>query len=487
MVKKDKTTVQVKRLAPGRTGASLLARYRRLRVQLAGVLATVGEAVTVIDEHQRVVAWNSRAEEIYGIAVGDILGRPIGDFFSNLVVTGLLAAPQAVKDKYHRPRSGSHVLINAAPLLLGGRVVGGISAERDITELVNLNRELSRASQEVLSLKEEIGKINSQADPFAAICGHSGELLEAVRIARRVAATGVPVLIRGDSGTGKEVFARAIHAASRRSGPFVEINCGAIPANLFESELFGYQPGAFTGADRRGKPGLFETANGGTLFLDEVGELPKDMQVKLLRVLQDKSFYRVGGGKPVRVDVRVVAATHRNLEEMIARQEFRDDLYYRLNVVSLQLPALHDRRQDIPELVHRGLRHFGELHGKPIERVEPALMALFLDYDWPGNVRELFNVLERLVVLADGDVLGMANLPAGLRKSGPALLAGQEPPAGAPTSADTLPAAASRVERTMIESALAAVGGNKAKAAAALGIPRSTLYYKLANLGMSET
>ncbi|MDR3589378.1 MAG: sigma 54-interacting transcriptional regulator [Negativicutes bacterium] len=457
---------------------SLVRLLREQQVITAAVLDTVSEAVTVIDTHQRVIGWNSRAEQLYGFAAKEILGKPISEFFSNLVVTGIMQEPQAVKDKYHRPRAGAHVLINAAPLELDGTVIGGISAERDITELVNLNRELSRASQEVLSLKEEIGKISSQADPFAAVCGHSEEILDAVKMGRRIAAAGVPVLIRGESGTGKEIFARALHASSRRSGAFVEINCGAIPANLFESELFGYQPGAFTGADRKGKPGLFETANGGTLFLDEIGELPKEMQVKLLRVLQDKSFYRIGGDRAISVDVRIIAATHRNLEEMIAQNQFRDDLYYRLNVVTLQLPPLRDRRGDIPELVHRGLQNFGSLHGKQISRVEPAVMAVFLDYDWPGNVRELHNILERLVVLADGETLGVANLPAALRPSGKA---------PAPTVADgaSLELMTDAMARDLIEAALKAAGYNKAIAAKSLGIPRSTLYYKMNHLGIN--
>lgn len=461
---------------PGLLARHLFLLYRRQQALTATVLDTVGEAVAVIDSREQVLAWNSRAEEIFGIDTGHIVGRPIGEFFSNLVVTGMLQQPRTVKDKYHQPRADTHVLINASPVYLDGEVIGGVSAERDITELVNLNRELSRASQEVLSLKEEIGKMSAQADPFAAIRGHNAGILEAVSMARRIAPAGVPVLLRGESGTGKEIFARAIHAASRRPGQFVEINCGAIPANLFESELFGYQPGAFTGADKRGKPGLFETANGGTLFLDEVGELPKEMQVKLLRVLQEKSFYRLGGGKPIHVDVRIIAATHRNLEEMIVSRDFRDDLYYRLNVVTLQLPTLRDRREDIPELVHQGVQHFASVHGKQLNRVDPALMAALLDYGWPGNVRELYNILERLVLLADSDVLGVAHLPVSFLGR----------TAIKPDLSANLPAATDLVEREMILQAMQAAGHNKAAAAKKLGIPRSTLYYKLEQLGLTK-
>jgi transcriptional regulator with PAS, ATPase and Fis domain len=286
-------------------------------------------------------------------------------------------------------------------------------------------------------------------------------------------------LLRGESGTGKELFARAIHDASQVSGPFIAINCGAISPNLFESELFGYEPGAFTGADRKGKVGLLEQANKGTLLLDELGDMPKDMQVKLLRVLQDKSFYRVGGNKAIHIDVRMIAATHRNLEEMIKNGEFREDLYYRLNVVAVSLPSLRDRLDDIPELVHKGIQHYGTIHNKNISKVNPALMAAFIQYPWPGNIRELFNVLERLVLLADGDQLGVEHLPANFCQ----LIYSAE-------NVDACAAVGGLLEKTIslekevIGKVLAELHFNKAAAAKKLGIPRSTLYYKMQKLGL---
>ena len=459
---------------------ALLARLQLQQTQMAAVLDTVNEAVCVINKANQVVIWNKRAEKLYGIGTEDIVGNSIDHFFTNLLVKQAAAEQLTVKDQYHKPCSNTHVLINAAPILLAGQTVGGVSAERDITEIVNLNQELSRTSQKVQSLENEIDKINTGTDAFASVSGHSTGILAAVGMARRVAATSVPLLLRGESGTGKEVFARAVHIASGRKGKFIEINCGAIPASLFESELFGYHAGAFTGADKKGKAGLVELADNGTLFLDEIGELPKEMQVKLLRVLQEKKFYRVGGAKPVQVDVRVISATHRDLEDMITSGDFREDLYYRLNVVTLQLPPLRSRREDIPELVYRGLKHFSALHNTrtDINRVDPALMAAFLEHDWPGNVRELNNILERLVILADGDILTPGSLPANFK-------AGYQQVKSSNTAGLTTIPELTTLERSLIEETLKESKFNKAAAAKKLGIPRSTLYYKMRQLNLT--
>ena len=446
------------------------------------LLDVLEEAVCVIDAQNRVIDWNRRAELLYGIASAEIIGQPIGKFFSNLMVTQAMQDGLLVREAYHKPCPGTHVLINAQPVRLDGKIVGGVSAERDITEVVNLNQQLSEAGNEVRSLREEIDKIQATADEFSAIYGHSPLVLEAVRVARRVAATNVSVMLRGESGSGKELFASAIHRASGRRGQFVAINCGAIPASLFESELFGYAAGSFTGADKKGKLGYLEQAHAGTLFLDEIGEMPKEMQVKLLRVLQEQKFHRVGG-KPVHVDIRVIAATHRDLETMIARGEFREDLYYRLNVVTIPLPSLRERREDIPELVHRGIQHFSHLHGKQVRRLEPAVMAALLDYEWPGNVRELYNALERMVILCDDEVMTLANLPLNLAADSAAglpvvALSPQQSAAVGQSLTDTTEA----IERDLIVRVLAEVNFNKLLAAKKLGIPRSTLYYKMKNL-----
>lgn len=457
----------------------LLLNHQILQARFDALLNTIDEAICIIDDSDRVVVWNNLAEHLYGITAQEIINKPIEQFFSNLLLTKVMKEWKTVHEQHHTPCPDKHVLINARPVKLAGQVIGGVCAEKDITEVVRLHEKLSQTHEEVESLKQELGKINIQSDSFSTIYGHSASICDAVSVARRVASTNVPVLLRGESGTGKELFAKAIHQASGVAGPFVAINCGAISASLFESELFGYQPGAFTGADRNGKVGLLEQAHGGTVLLDELGDMPKEMQVKLLRTLQEKSIYRVGGNKPVAIDVRFIAATHRNLEDMIAKGEFREDLYYRLNVVSISLPSLRDRMDDIPELVHRGINYFAHSHNKKITKVDPELMAALLQYSWPGNIRELFNVLERLVILADNSLLTMDNLPNTFRRSA---LMGQS--FSHHEEEINLMKTTSHVEKEMILVALAEAQSNKAIAAKKLGIPRSTLYYKMRKLGI---
>lgn len=455
--------------------------YQLQQVRLESLLDTVNEAVCMIDESDKVVIWNKRAENLYGIQANEIVNQPIERFFSNLMISKVMKEHRMVAEQYHTPCPDKHVLINACPINLAGQVIGAVCCEWDITEVVQLNQKLSQTHQEVQSLKQEIDRIYSQNDCFSTIYGHSKAINEAISVARRVAATSVPVLLRGESGTGKELFARAIHEASQLSGPFIAINCGAISANLFESELFGYQAGAFTGADKKGKAGLLEKANGGTLLLDEIGDMPKDLQVKLLRTLQEKNFYPVGGSKSVRIDVRIIAATNCNLEEMIQHGDFREDLYYRLNVVAIVLPSLRERLDDIPELVHKGLQYYSTVHEKKISRIDPALMAALIQYQWPGNIRELFNVLERLVILADHNILGLDNLPKNILMS---VLPQADPTAM--SLDDDLLAVTNSVEKNVIARVLEEEHFNKAGAAKKLGIPRSTLYYKMRRLGLEN-
>lgn len=458
--------------------------WRRLNIaaaMLQSVVDTVNEAITIIDHEEKVAVWNRRAEELYNIPAEEITGRSINSFFTRLVATTVFREGQEVRNSYHQPCDGTHVLINAGPILDGDSLLGSISAERDITELVHLHQDLSKATTQVRLLEKEINNINGRNDPFQKILGHSRLLAASVTIARRVADTNVSVLIRGESGTGKDLFAEAIHkAGGRNKKPFIIINCGAIPSTLFESELFGYEKGAFTGADRKGKPGKFELAHGGTVFLDEIGELPAEMQVKLLRVIQQNVFYRVGGNEPVNVDVRIIAATHRNLEEMITRNHFREDLYYRLNVVSLEVPPLRERKEDIPELVYTFIQEFSRQHGRNITQVDPELMSLLLNYSWPGNVRELRNVLERLVILSESGTITAEHAPKSLKSLARSLQG------SAGKTGRTVTDITRNAERELIVKALREAGGNKAKAARALGIPRSTLYYRIKVLKLDQ-
>ncbi|MBZ5618893.1 MAG: sigma-54 dependent transcriptional regulator [Acidobacteriia bacterium] len=329
-------------------------------------------------------------------------------------------------------------------------------------------------------LLEEVRTLRASLDNkygFESIIGRSKVLLNVLEMASRVAQKNSTVLIRGETGTGKELLARAIHQNSRRKDqPFVTINCGAIPKDLLESELFGHAKGSFTGAfsPKRGK---VETADGGTLFLDEIGELPVELQVKLLRLIQQGEIEKVGATSPATVDVRIIAATHRNLQSLIEDGSFREDLFYRLAVIPLELPPLRERSDDIPELVQSLFLKAKQKHGVPNLKLPPHLIPYFCGYRWPGNVRELENVVERLTVLAVGDEIALSDLPEFLRGERPGHEAIQLelPPQGISLEA---------VEKELILKALKKFEGNQTKAAAFLDVSRRTLIYRMEKHGI---
>ena len=305
------------------------------------------------------------------------------------------------------------------------------------------------------------------------------------------------MLLRGESGTGKEVLARALHENSQRAAqPFIKVHCGALAPGLLESELFGHVKGAFTSAVRD-KPGRFEAAHGGTLFLDEIGDITLDVQTKLLRVLQEMTLERVGSNDPIKVDVRIIAATHQDLEELIRQGRFREDLFYRLNVFPIRVPPLRERVEDIPELAQHFLRHFGRLAENVVTSIDDDALVALKSYHWPGNIRQLENVIQRGVVIAEGSVITTSELPLELWEAGehPADDGHGMMDAWTPTEGVTPPALAGAVkaervdherrEREHLVRALAATRGNKAEAARALGMARSTLVSRLKRLGLS--
>jgi two-component system NtrC family response regulator len=312
------------------------------------------------------------------------------------------------------------------------------------------------------------------------IIGESKAMQDVFSLMKRVANTPTTVLISGESGTGKELVARGLHrAGARANAPFVSINCGAVPENLLESELFGYEKGAFTGAYFL-KEGKFEFANGGTLFLDEIGEMSLNLQVKLLRVLQEHEFQRIGGNKDIKVDVRILAATNKDLKEEVDAGTFRGDLYFRLNVVHIQVPPLRERRADIPLLTAHFIQKFAEKLGRRITQVDSDVMASLYRYSWPGNVRELENVIERAIVLCKNKVIKQDDLPAEIKNSPETresldhLISWEKP------LAETL----DNIEEQIIRQALTKAGNVQAQAAKNLGISRSNLQYKMKKYGM---
>ena len=356
------------------------------------------------------------------------------------------------------PRFQLHVLDTAVPVKAAdGRVLSVVNTFREISGVHRLADRLA----------------GSQArHTFDTMIGQSPALRATIAAARKAAAGQANVLLCGESGTGKEVLAQAIHNASeRREGPFIAVNCAALPRDLIESELFGHAPGAFTGAQREGRPGKFEAASGGTIFLDEVSELPLDVQAKLLRVLQEREVVRLGSTRAVRVDARVITASNRDLHAMVARKEFREDLYYRCHVIALTLPPLRERPADVALLATHFLARYGAALGKPVHALPPAVLAALLQHPWPGNVRELENAMERLVNLSEGGTLDASVL--GLVPAPPVAQAPADP---APrTEVPSLRAA----EREAIVHALKAHRFNVTRAAQALGIAKPTLYAKL--------
>jgi transcriptional regulator with GAF, ATPase, and Fis domain len=363
----------------------------------------------------------------------------------------------------------------------------------DITDRVLAEREQARLHEQNLYLQEEIKAVHN----FEQIIGQSRALMEVLAHVGRVAPTDASVLITGETGTGKELIARAIHSTSKRKDkPLIKVNCAALPSGLVESELFGHEKGAFSGAIAR-RLGRFELADGGTIFLDEIGELPAEAQVKLLRVLQEREFDRVGGDAPIRVDVRVIAATNRDLLKEVQEKTFREDLFYRLNVFPVSLPPLRERRDDIPLLVHFLMNKFTLRIGKHLEGVSRATMQRLMEYPWPGNIRELENVLERAVILASGDALEIG--PDLLPLSSPASTAmpppGTERAAGnhlaavpQQTAADGQPSLEA-VERSYIVTVLQqtdwVITGPRG-AAKLLDLPASTLRHRMKKLGIKR-
>jgi transcriptional regulator with GAF, ATPase, and Fis domain len=347
----------------------------------------------------------------------------------------------------------------------------------------------SEISSEAAPSTGENGHTTTRTPATDGLVGSGPQVRQVLDLVRKVATSESAVLLRGESGTGKELLAKALHDISpRATKPFVKVHCAALSPTLLESELFGHVKGAFTDAFRN-RIGRFETAQGGTLFLDEIGDVSLDVQVKLLRVLQEKTFERVGSSEPVKVDVRIVAATHQDLERLIRDGRFRDDLFYRLNVLPIRVPPLRERVEDVPELAAHFLRLHSRRAGKAAATIDDDALALLKAYSWPGNIRQLENVIERAVVIADGDTITPADLPAELHEvNGTGILetnGGRHAPAKTFVSTADFRAESVRSEREQLVRALAAAGGNKAVAARSLGLARSTLLSRLKRLGLS--
>ncbi|WP_181298412.1 sigma-54-dependent Fis family transcriptional regulator [Pseudomonas sp. Q2-TVG4-2] len=377
------------------------------------------DGIFITDGTGKTLLVNEGCERNYGIVAADLVGRNVSEFEGAGLIRPVIA-PRVIETRkrvtaIQETRIGKTIMVTGIPLLdEQGNVRKVIINSRDTTELIQLQEDLARAQEKLRRYELEVSQLRMSSPSIAGIILRSPCMQQVGMLAMKVATVDTTVLITGESGVGKEVMARLIHTESSRSeGPFVKINCGAIPRELLESELFGYDAGAFTGAQRQGKIGMIEVANHGTLFLDEIGELPIDLQVKLLQVLQDKTLVRLGSTRSIAVNVRIVAATNRDLQAMVDSRQFRSDLFYRLNVVPLHVPPLRERREDILPLV----QHFlDELNGQYnlTKRFSEQALAALLDYSWPGNVRELHNMIERLVVTTPDSLIRTDYLPSQL-------------------------------------------------------------------------
>jgi len=365
--------------------------------------------------------------------------------------------------------------IEAAVAALKQGAIDYLTKPLNLDELLHRIRQVSDHHR-ILNENRELREALQERYRIEGIVGESGPMLEVLSMVRRVAPSEATVLIRGESGTGKELIAKAIHYGSPRGrGPLVKVNCAALPEALLESELFGHEKGAFTGAVSS-RQGRFELANGGTIFLDEIGDLPLHLQAKLLRVLQEREYEKVGSSRPVKVNVRILAASHRPLEALIKAGQLREDLYYRLNVVTILIPPLRERRSDLSLLIEHFVRRFAEKNGRTIRGLTPEGRDILLRYDYPGNVRELENIIERAVVLTRDDVIATGDLP----------LAVQEPEIADRDPETNLTAAVEALERQMIRDALARSDGVQTRAAELLGIGERALRYKLIKYGFRE-
>jgi len=443
------------------------------RKMLEVALDNAYEGLLITDVNGCILRVNQAYATFLGKTIEELVGRHVTEVVENtrmhiVAQTGKAEIAQIQKI------NGHEMICHRIPIFDQGKVVAvlGKVMFQDVDDLFAMIGRFRKLNKELEFYKSELNKRLGAKYSFATIFGQSQELERVKELGRRVAKSDTTVLLVGESGTGKELFAHAVHVESNRAlGPFIKVNCAAIPETLFESELFGYKEGAFTGAQKKGKKGKFALADKGTIFLDEISELPLLMQVKLLRVLQEREIEPVGAEQPEPVDVRIVAASNRDLGELVQEGLFRHDLYYRLNVVMLRIPPLRERQTDIVLLTEKILKQLEKETGIPVEGVDQETAALFMAYSWPGNVRELRNVLEQTLYLKSGNLITRQDIPRAMIKSAEG--------SSTPVQLRSLKFQLSQVEESLIRRAIQDAKGDKLAAATQLGISKSSLYAKI--------
>ncbi|MEH7305580.1 sigma 54-interacting transcriptional regulator [Neobacillus drentensis] len=456
--------------------AEELTDLREIQTMLQAIIHSSDDAISVVDENGRGILINPAYSRITGLTQDQVIGQPATADISegDSMHMKVLQTRRAVRGVPMRVGPNKReVIVNVAPIIVKGKLKGSVGVIHDMSEIKSLNRELNRARQLIRKLEAKY--------TFEDIIGQSDEMMLAIEQAKLGAKTPATVLLRGESGTGKELFAHAIHNASdRKYNKFIRVNCAAISETLLESELFGYEEGAFSGAVRGGKRGFFEEANNGSIFLDEIGELPVNTQAKLLRVLQEKEIIRVGGTKPVSINVRIIAATNVNLEKGIAKGSFREDLYYRLNRMPIQIPPLRKRKEEIPLLNERLIQKISQDYGRNVEGITPAAQKQLMDYDWPGNVRELENILGRAIIFMNYNeqFIDVQHLPElkNKKSTNEHFLSNSN---DAVMIDRTLSDLMDEFEAKIIKQTLLRLNGNKTLTAKTLGLSVRNLYYKI--------
>ncbi|WP_238881729.1 sigma 54-interacting transcriptional regulator [Clostridium sp. YIM B02551] len=395
-----------------------LKTVKELQERLQLILETVQDGICVINSEGYITYVNRAYLRILNEKEENILNKNIKEISPKGARRNVLETGESIIGAISYKENNIVIVSNVNPIVVDGEITGVVSVIKNVTEIQDLSEKLSKASAKAEYLEQELIRTKKPDSAFSKYIGYSGKVLDALATAFKAARTDATVLIRGESGTGKELIAEGVHFASENSvGSFVRVNCAAIPQNLLESELFGHEKGAFTGAIKR-KLGKFELAQNGTIFLDEIGEMDKSMQAKVLRVIQEKEFQRVGGEENIKINVRIIAATHRNLEEMVKSMDFREDLYYRLNVIPIFLPPLRERKQDIAPLLEHFIEKISKKINKKIDLVTNEAMEALLEYKWPGNIRELENLVERLMALNETGIIEVKDLPAYMKEEG---------------------------------------------------------------------
>ncbi|MDA8211353.1 MAG: sigma 54-interacting transcriptional regulator [Clostridia bacterium] len=463
--------------------AAQLQKATMLNRELEAIIESSFDGIGIIAGDGTLLRVNSSYERITGLSREENgVGRNVYDLEKEGIVSnavGLLVLqqrkPVTIKQ---RIKTGKEILITGSPVFdENGNIFRIVCNIRDMTELNNLKAQVEKSMNMNARYASELEKLRALQLSHDEVIVRSQRMKMVLEMAKRVARVNSNILITGESGVGKEIIAKIIHKGSERSGgPFMQINCGAIPETLLESELFGYEQGAFTGARTGGKPGIFELCNHGTLLLDEIGEMPLGVQVKLLRVLQSQEIFRIGGSKPNKVDVRIVAATNKNLEEMVKEKAFRADLFYRLNVVPITVPPLRERLEDIVPLAIHFLETFNTRYTTN-KRFEPEVFRALEGYSWPGNVRELENLIERVVVTCEEQVIGVSDLPDFLH------ITPEEKVSVRVNEMLTLDEATELLERDLITRAMQLYGSTR-KAAKALGVTHPTVIRKAQKYGL---